>query len=285
MKSSKTTIFAALCLLLAALLSAGCFKGQANLSIHEDGSCTFKSTLLGTDFIRQAIDENKDELLKNDPNAKIREITEGDKKGFEVISEFPDMKTLAEKGGGLFARQDDKCLGVMEKKTWFYDAYALDLWVGSSDENTSETDPQAQAMMQSFLSQIQYEFRLDLPVIPESHNAETVEAEGKTLHWDLSPTLASQQEKHIKVEYRLWNKTHIALTAVLGLTCLVLAVVMLAMRQEDESRKRRNRLLAALFLVIALAIGAFSAYAALQPFTLTAQDSISPAASDKQSEK
>ena len=161
MRSSKTVIFAALCLLLAALLSAGCFKGQANLAVHEDGSCTFKSTLLGADFIRQAIDENKDELLKNDPNAKIREITEGDKKGFEVISEFPDMKTLAEKGGKLFARQDGKCLGIMEKKTWFYDAYSFDLWVGSSQEEpTAEVDPQAQAMMQGFLSQIQYEFRL-----------------------------------------------------------------------------------------------------------------------------
>ncbi len=282
MKSSKTVIFAALCLLLAALLSAGCFKGQANLAVHEDGSCTFKSTLLGADFIRQAIDENKDELLKNDPNAKIREITEGDKKGFEVISEFPDMKTLAEKGGKLFARQDGKCLGIMEKKTWFYDAYSFDLWVGSSQEEpTAEVDPQAQAMMQGFLSQIQYEFRLDLPVIPESHNAETVEAEGKTLHWDLSPTLASQPEKHIKAEYRRWNKMHIALPAVLILAFLTLAVVMLAMRQEEESGKRRNQLLAALFLVIAPAIGAFSAYAALQPPTLTAQDSISPAASDK----
>ena len=282
MNAAKIHLLAALCILLA-LFTGGCFRGEAHLSVHADGSCTLKSTLLGMDFIGQSLAKHKDEIMKNDPYARFREIAENGKTGFEIISDFPDMKALAKRGGPLFARRDGKCLGLLEKKTWLYDAYMFDLCPDDAIGEGGQTDPQVHALMQGFLPQIQYDFRLALPVPAESHNADGVERDGQELRWDLSSTLTSGQEKHICVTYRIWNKMHIALTAGLALLFPGLSAAVFFRRQEDAEEEGRRRLLpAALCGGLALAIIAFSAYMVLCPPTLTAQDSISPVLSDAQ---
>lgn len=275
------TLVPALVLMLITVLAAGCFKGEANLTIRGDGSAALKTTLLGTDFLKEAIVEATNEMKKKDPSAAVKEISEGDKKGFEITSEFSDMKTLAEKGGDLFTRRDGEALGIQEKKTWFYDAYALDLYAGSDEKGNSAdsgSDPAAAAMMKSFLDQIHYEFCLTLPGSPEKHNAERTEEGGKVLRWDLSPTLAAGGDKHIQAEFRLWNKAHIALTAAVALLSLALAVLFFVMRQKSEPEKRGVKLIfALLFTALTLAVLAFSAWQMATAPEFTAEDSISPA--------
>ena len=90
------TLVPVLFLLLVTVFTAGCFKGEANLTIRADGSAALKTRLLGTDFLKEAIIEATNEMKKKDSAAVVKEISEGDKTGFEITSEYPDMKTLAE---------------------------------------------------------------------------------------------------------------------------------------------------------------------------------------------
>ena len=274
------TLVPALFLLLVTVFTAGCFKGEANLTIRADGSAALKTRLLGTDFLKEAIVEATNEMKKIDSSAVVKEISEGDKTGFEITSEYPDMKTLAEKGGDLFTRRDGEAAGVQQKKTWFCDAYALDLYAGPSEkgDGADSDDPAAQAMMKGFLDQIHYEFCLTLPEAPEKHNADRTEDGGKTLRWDLSPTLAAGGDKHIRAEFRLWNKPHIALTAAVAIGFLALAVLFFILRQKSAAGERGMKLiLAIVFAVLALAVLAFSAWQLTAASGFAAEDSLSPA--------
>ena len=274
------TLIPALCLLIITVSTAGCFKGEANLTIHDDGSAALKTRLLGTDFLKEAIIEATNEMKKKDSAAVVKEISEGDKTGFEITSEYPDMKTLAEKGGDLFTRRDGKAAGIQQKKTWFYDAYALDLYAGPSEtgNDANGDDPAAAAMMKGFLDQIHYEFCLTLPEAPEKHNADRTEDGGKTLRWDLAPTLTAGGDKHIQAEFRLWNKPHIMLTAAVAIVSLALAVLCFILRQKSAPEKRgMKQILAIVFAVLALVVFAFSAWQLTAAFGFAAEDSISPA--------
>ena len=274
------SLLLALSFVLLAVFTAGCFKGEANLTIRADGSAALKTRLLGTDFLKEAIVEATNEMKKKDSSAVVKEISEGDKTGFEITSEYPDMKTLAEKGGDLFTRRDGEAAGVQQKKTWFCDAYALDLYAGPSEkgDGADSDDPAAQAMMKGFLDQIHYEFCLTLPGAPTKHNADSADEGGKTLRWDLSPTLVSGGEKHIQAEFRLWNKAHIALTAAVAIGFLALAVLFFILRQKSAAGERGMKLiLAIVFAVLALAVLAFSAWQLTAASGFAAEDSLSPA--------
>ena len=274
------TLIPALCLLIITVSTAGCFKGEANLTIHDDGSAALKTRLLGTDFLKEAIIEATNEMKKKDSAAVVKEISEGDKTGFEITSEYPDMKTLAEKGGDLFTRRDGKAAGIQQKKTWFYDAYALDLYAGPSEtgNDADGDDPAAAAMMKGFLDQIHYEFCLTLPEAPEKHNADRTEDGGKTLRWDLAPTLTAGGDKHIQAAFRLWNKPHIMLTAAVAIVSLALAILFFILRQKSAPEKRgMKQILAIVFAVLALVVFAFSAWQLTAAFGFAAEDSISPA--------
>lgn len=279
-RKSARTLVSVFFLLLITVFTAGCFKGEANLTIHDDGSAALKTRLLGTDFLKEAIIEATNEMKKKDSAAVVKEISEGDKTGFEITSEYPDMKTLAEKGGDLFTRRDGKAAGIQQKKTWFYDAYALDLYAGPSEtgNDADGDDPAAAAMMKGFLDQIHYEFCLTLPEAPEKHNADRTEDGGKTLRWDLAPTLTAGGDKHIQAEFRLWNKPHIMLTAAVAIVSLALAILFFILRQKSAPEKRgMKQILAIVFAVLALVVFAFSAWQLTAAFGFAAEDSISPA--------
>ena len=274
------TLVSVLFLLLITVFTVGCFKGEANLTIRADGSAALKTRLLGTDLLKESIVEATNEIRKKDSSAQVKEISEGDKTGFEITSEYPDMKTLAEKGGDLFTRREGKAAGIQQKKTWFYDAYALDLYAGPSEtgNDADGDDPAADAMMKGFLNQIHYEFCLTLPEVPEKHNADRTEDGGKTLRWDLAPALAAGGDKHIQVEFRLWNKPHIVLTAAVAIVSLALAVLCFILRQKSAPEKRgMKQILAIVFAVLALAVFAFSAWQLTTASGFAAEDSISPA--------
>ena len=274
------TLIPVLFLLIITVFTTGCFKGEANLTIHDDGSAALKTRLLGTDFLKEAIIEATNEMKKKDSAAVVKEISEGDKTGFEITSEYPDMKTLAEKGGDLFTRRDGKAAGIQQKKTWFYDAYALDLYAGPSEtgNDADGDDPAAAAMMKGFLDQIHYEFCLTLPEAPEKHNADRTEDGGKTLRWDLAPTLTAGGDKHIQAAFRLWNKPHIMLTAAVAIVSLALAILFFILRQKSAPEKRgMKQILAIVFAVLALVVFAFSAWQLTAAFGFAAEDSISPA--------
>ena len=49
------TLIPALCLLIITVSTAGCFKGDANLTIHDDGPAALKTRLLAPAFLKEAL--------------------------------------------------------------------------------------------------------------------------------------------------------------------------------------------------------------------------------------
>ena len=275
------SLLSALLVVICTIFTSGCFKGSADLTIREDGTSTLKTTILGADLVSSAVAEAKDEVMKSNPSATVKDVQEDDKKGFEIIAEYPNMRTLAEKGGKIFARVPGKGEGIQEKKTWFYDMYAFDLYVGAKEENSGDdSDPQMQAILKGFLDQIKYDFYMHLPVVPDKNNADSVQDGGKTLHWNLSATLTENANKHISVEYRVWNKLHIALSAALGGIFVVLAVVFFVLLKKTEGKAGAKKLAAFACILLAAAVIAVSAWQATQTVVFTTQDSLSPVAQE-----
>ena len=275
------SLLSALLVVICTIFTSGCFKGSADLTIREDGTSTLKTTILGADLVSSAVAEAKDEVMKSNPSATVKDVQEDDKKGFEIIAEYPDMRTLAEKGGKIFARVPGKGEGIQEKKTWFYDMYAFDLYVGAKEENSGDdSDPQMQAILKGFLDQIKYDFYLHLPVVPDKNNADSVQDGGKTLHWNLSATLTENANKHISVEYRVWNKLHIALSVALGGIFVVLAIVFFVLLKKTEGKAGAKKLAAFACILLAAAVIAVSAWQATQTVVFTTQDSLSPVAKE-----
>lgn len=271
------SLLSALLVVICTIFTSGCFKGSADLTIREDGTSTLKTTILGADLVSSAVAEAKDEVMKSNPSATVKDVQENDKKGFEIIAEYPDMRTLAEKGGKIFARVPGKGEGIQEKKTWFYDMYAFDLYVGAKEENSGDnSDPQMQAILKGFLDQIKYDFYMHLPVVPDKNNADSVQDGGKTLHWNLSATLTENANKHISVEYRVWNKLHIALSAALGGIFVVLAIVFFVLLKKSEEKAGAKKLAAFACILLAAAVIVVSAWQATQTVVFTTQDSLSP---------
>ena len=98
-----------------------------------------------------------------------------------------------------------------------------------------EQDPESKAMVQSMLNQIQYRFTLNLPVKPETQNADSVSSDGKSLTWDLKATIAEGKDVQMQASYRIYNQAHIALTVGGIVLALLLAGGFLYLRRRKQA--------------------------------------------------
>ena len=165
--------------------------------------------------------------------------------GYEVTVSYPDIETLAAKGGDMFTAVEGRNAGAVVAKSWFYDTYTFDLFVKGEEMDTGAQDPESKKMVQSMLDQIQYRFTLNLPVKPETQNADSVSSDGKSLTWDLKATIAEGKDIQMQASYRIYNQAHIALTVggiVLLLLCCSRAASSICGAGNRQMRWHKDRL-------------------------------------------
>lgn len=178
--SNVKRMFLVLLLVAFSVAAAGCIKADESVTIKEDGSSTMVTRMVGNMFAAEALKGSKDEFVKENPDAVVKEIQDGDMTGYEVTVSYPDIETLAAKGGDMFTAVEGRNAGAVVAKSWFYDTYTFDLFVKGEEMDTGEQDPESKAMVQSMLNQIQYRFTLNLPAKPETQNADNVSSDGKS---------------------------------------------------------------------------------------------------------
>ena len=265
-----------LCVLLGilSLVCAGCFGGGVGLTIDESGEVHSRYALLGIDLLREDIEKQKKEIVQNHPNAVVNPIQDGNMSGYSIDLDYKDMDSFAADGIKFFAARRNLCKGIQKKSRWFFDAYSFDLI--SEGYDRSKQDREDAAMARALLSQVQFDFVLHLPYEADSHNAEHVENNNKTLSWNLASSMISGEDKRIKTTFKLWNKLHIGLTVGAVLLLMIAAVVCAAQASSaemDEGETKKNIAIAAGGTLCVLAL--FSAYMLFAPVKFEDSDIIS----------
>ena len=253
---------------------SGCLGGGNELSIDESGEVHSRFTLVGMDFMREEIEKQKQKLLQGHPNAVVAPVKDGNMSGFSITMDYKDIDSFAKDGWEFYASRPGLCKGIQKSSRWFYDAYSLDLFVEGNDN--MKQDRITTEMAAAFLSQVRFDFTLNLPYEADSQNADTVYNGSKSLSWNISSALTKGESKRIHATFKLWNKLHIGMTIVATVLLLVLAILFAVQATKAEGEEKRTKLGIAIGAgVVFLGLALASAYLLLSPAKFTDSDIIS----------
>ena len=258
----KKILLAAIVLLC--VTCAGCFQGNSTLVVTDDGKFFLRNKFIGVPLLAEQIESLKNSFEHN-PNADISPVTENNMSGYEIRVQYPDVESFTAEKISLFSAHEGKCAGIRQRTGWFFDAYNFDL-LSSGDQSFS---PSQAAAVQSVLSQVTFDLTIELPYAALSHNADKVDVSQKVLTWNLAPSLLSGKDKHMRVEFKLWHRDKIFLTALVELLLLAATIFFTVKARAEEfdniksDLKSRRNVLAGLTVALALV----SAYMLLSPVT------------------
>ncbi len=261
-------------LAIITFVCTGCFGGHIGLSIDESGEVHSKVTMVGVEFMRDELERQKQEYLKGHPNAIVTPAQDGNMSGYSIQLDYKDMDSFAADGVKFYVTRPGICKGIQKTGRWFFDAYGLDLYIEGNKELSQ--DKEAVAMAQALLSQVRFDFTLNLPYEADSHNAESVSNKNKTLSWNLAPTLTRGESRKIHATFKIWNKLNIGLTIGLAVLLLAGAIIFAIQAAAAEGDEKRTKAGFSLGIGCALLVtGLGSAYLLFAPVRFTDSDIIS----------
>ena len=203
----RTALAAVLLGMLA--LTSGCFSGDVNVVINDDGSADLKTTLVSVPMLAEVVEQSKTTALARNPEAQITPVTKENMSGYEISEHYATIEKLSE--NDFFTAHDGKNTGVTVNKSLFYTDYNFDLLFSGSENGGGAG---------AFASNITFTYQMNLPVVPASSNADRTENDGKTLTWNLG----------------MWNKAAIA-AAVIAVLVLIGAAVFFIMRRRKRTEE------------------------------------------------
>lgn len=252
---------------------AGCLDGGSHLIITDDGAVYMRNKLIGVPLIAEHIESFR-KSFENRSDAEISPVVENNMSGYEVRVNYPNLETFAAEGNPLYTTRNGKCKGIQKRGSWFFDTYNFDL-ISSGERKFS---PGEAATVQSMLSQVTFDLVIELPYSADNHNADKTDAANKVLTWHLAPVIiGSIADKHMHVQFKLWHKDKIALTAAVELLLLA-AMIFFSIKarvEESENLSKDLRFKRNVFAGLFFALAAISAYMLLAPVNFTDADIIS----------
>lgn len=228
-------IFRFFLLIMFCLNCTGCFQAESNLKITENGAVTMRNKFLGVPYIAGVIEESKNNLIKNNPNAKVKSVTDGGYSGYEVEIFYPDFEKFATNNIDTYQARPGKCTGVQISKGLLYDTCTFDLlFEGRKADNTDV----AEAMAQALLAQVKFDFAIEIPYAAEKSNADYMSNDGKILTWNIAPAFINGQDKSIKLDFKIYHTLRIAATFFIVL--LLIAGVIYNVSQSKKKQLPEN---------------------------------------------
>ena len=219
-RTMRTVLAAAMLGVLA--LTSGCFSGDVNVVINEDGSADLKTTLVSVPMLAEIVEQSKTAATAKNPDAQVTPVTKENMSGYEITEHYATIEKLSE--NDFFKANEGKNTGITVNKSLFYTDYNFDLLFEGSQNGGGAG---------AFASNITFTYQMTLPVAPTSSNADRVEEDGKQLTWNLGKTLVTGESSKIEVAFRLWNKT-----AIIG--TIVLVVILIGAGAFFFLRKRKE---------------------------------------------
>ena len=223
-RTMRTLLAAAMLSVLA--LTSGCFSGDVNVVINDDGSADLKTTLVSVPMLAEVVEQSKTTALAKNPEAQVEPVTKDNMAGYEITEHYASIEKLAE--NDFFKANEGKNAGITVNKSLFYSDYKFDLLFEGSQNGGGAG---------AFASNITFTYQMTLPVVPESSNADRTENNGKTLTWNLGKTLVTGESSKIEAAFRIWNKTAIIATVVVVLVLIGGAVFFFLRRKKPEEQQ------------------------------------------------
>ena len=272
--------------MLLSLTFSGCFHGDIGITINEDGSVHNKYRFTGNGFMQREINGLRKQFVSK---GEIKEIAQGDTRGFEVEYDYPDIESMAKDKDSLANAHKGKNLGVAKKSGWFFDDYRFDFLMEGDGRDTGGMDADISLLL-----------TMTFPEAAKNHNADMVTPDGKILTWNLLTSIITGQDKSMKADFRIYHKDHIILTGCIAFILILLAILLFVKARsasqsaensgEGESAETKGfavPLISKALVIIALLIGIFALYSFKSEATFTEADSIAYVAgqeTDKASE-
>ena len=228
-RTMRTVLAAAMFGVLA--LTSGCFSGDVNVVINEDGSADLKTTLMSVPMLAEVVEQSKTSALARNPEAQIAPVSKEGMSGYEITEHYDSVDKLSDQE--FFAAHDGKNTGITVKKSLFYTDYNFDLLFEGSQNGGGAG---------AFASNITFTYQMTLPSAPSSSNADREEDGGRTLTWNLGKTLVTGESSPIQVSFRIWNKTAIIGT-VIAVLVLVAVIAFLIWRRRKGSEPEEQKLI------------------------------------------
>ena len=222
-------------LLMNCLIFTGCFQGETGLNFDSSGKITFHNKIIGIPYAANQIEEVKSNLVKNNPNAKVESVTQGNFSGYNITIEYPNIEKFNEQSFNLYTAKQGKSTGIQKTNNWFYDSYTVDLFIEGKKSTSNSTDEYSQlgeSMAQTILSQAKFDLVITIPYSADSNNADITSNDGKTFTWNIVNSLVFGQDRQIKLNFKVWNIGCIIIT-FLGL----FAVIGIIVRYVKKSKK------------------------------------------------
>lgn len=261
--------------ILICVTCAGCFQGYSHLIITNDGAVHVKNRLIAVPMLAQSIEAVRKNFEQN-PDSEVSPVAENNMSGYEERVQYPSIENFAEKGVLSYLIHKEKCKGVQRRNNWFFNAYNFD-FIYSSEKKFS---PGESATFQSMLSQVSFDLVIELPYSADSHNADKAEDANKILTWNLAPVMIGGiADKHMHVQFKIWNRDKIALTALVGLLLLAATIFfhVKSRAEESESVVKDLKFKRNIFVGLFVALAVISACMLVAPVTFTDADIISVA--------
>ena len=223
-RTMRTLLAAAMLSVFA--LTSGCFSGDVNVVINDDGSADLKTTLVSVPMLAEVVEQSKTTALAKNPEAQVEPVTKDNMAGYEITEHYASIEKLAE--NDFFKANEGKNAGITVNKSLFYSDYKFDLLFEGSQNGGGAG---------AFASNITFTYQMTLPVVPENSNADRTENNGKTLTWNLGKTLVTGESSKIEAAFRIWNKTAIIATVVVVLVLIGGAVFFFLRRKKPEEQQ------------------------------------------------
>ena len=260
---------------LLCIICAGCFEVNSELTITDTGAVIGHYKFIGTAALTQPIEDWKNQAKKLNPNIKIKAIEQGDLRGYELVTEYPDIETFAKSASKLYLAHEGKNKGISRRKSWFFDEYDFDFYWTSSSAQTAFNATVNQAL----LSRAVLDATINLPYAVDTTNADEVSDGGKFLKWHLAHVAINGGEKFMQARFKIWHKDKVFLTATVELMLFAAMIFFLIKARSEDSetlgkdfRFKRN-VFAGLFVALSL----IAAYFLFTPIAFTDADIISVA--------
>ncbi|MGM0502850.1 MAG: LppM family (lipo)protein [Bacillota bacterium] len=244
----KKVIVFSLVLALALTLT-GCIKFRTDLTVNQDGSGKVNYSVGFNSLVYQMMKEEQ----QQDPLAEMRAAFEEQEyqverfnnnnlvginasKEVENVAEIESVQEIlqANQQGSNQELSDSglSLAGLEVENGVFYNTYTYNDTVNMKELAAESTgDQMADNMRDTMLEQIDFGFKINLPVKAEEHNATSVAEDGKQLTWDFKP--GEENEVHLKVK----SPNYFNMTAAGVITFLLIgAFIFFFLRPSKEKQ-------------------------------------------------
>ncbi|MEO2203816.1 hypothetical protein ABGV42_08705 [Paenibacillus pabuli] len=234
-------LFLTIMLGLTLVILSACADGEAHLTVNLDGSTDLDINLGVTESALGKIGQDnlmpllEDVLKRNNFQAEV--VDEGERKQLSATTHYEkssttasfDMSQLPE---GIQVEQTTEP-GFFTSR--FHVTATADLMESMPDGEIKDQINKVPSFLKNLLlKDVNFDFKLSLPIKAENSNADLVEDQGKTLTWHISPLHSNTLDLTVQVP----NIRNIIITAVMALIVVAALLIWFFVRRKRTRRRR-----------------------------------------------